>query len=543
MPSNQETLPHPISRCEWQWVAAWTVVLLLVTGFPYLLGAALSTPQSVFGGSIIAVEDGNTYLAAMRQGAAGAWLFHVPFTTEAHSPGLVFLFYLVLGKIAAGLNLSLPLTLQLSKLVTTPLLMVAVYQFMAHFSDWVSLRRVGFLLAVLGGGLGWLWLLAGEPFAPGVMPIDLWVPDAFAFLTVFTFPHLALAQALILFLMVLGQKIVRRPNWRGTVLAAGLGLLLSQVHPYSLPLVLVVLGLWWLWRWRARSRPDWSSLRSLLQLGVVGLVSAPYLGYVFLLFANNPVFHSWQEQNRIRSPNPVHYVLGYGLLSLLVLVAGLHPWVVRRIRDYRFLGIWLVLVPILLYVPSNLQRRFLDGYQMPVTVVAVAGLLYLLKRVPSDWRRRSVLALVVVSTFSNLLLLTGATMAVVNHQRLVFHPGAVLAAADWMEKQVPADSRVLAGYDSGNLLPARALVRSFVGHGPQSVDADLKLKAAERFFAAETSDTWREQTLAHYGIDYLFYGPDERALGGFDPAVAAYLQPVYRNDQVTVYRVLTEEQP
>ena len=36
-----------------------------------------------------------------------------------------------------------------------------------------------------------------------------------------------------------------------------------------------------------------------------------------------------------------------------------------------------------------------------------------------------------------------------------------------------------------------------------------------------------EFLLAEYGVDYVLWGPAERALGEFDPGQAAYLRPIY----------------
>ena len=56
----------------------------------------------VFGGCILLVEDCYSYLAKMRQGAEGAWLFHIAYTPEPHSGTLFFLFHLrgsgIIGK-------------------------------------------------------------------------------------------------------------------------------------------------------------------------------------------------------------------------------------------------------------------------------------------------------------------------------------------------------------------------------------------------------------------------------------------------------------
>jgi len=527
-----------ISRREWVWVALGCLVLIAVTGFPYAMGFSLSSTDLVFSGSIIAVEDGNTYLAAMRQGAAGRWLFHILFTPEPHQGGAVFLFYFLLGKLAALTGTPLPWMLHIARLVTTPLLLAAIYRFAAFFTPWVYLRRLAFILATTGAGLGWLWVALGQPFELAKMPIDLWVPDAFAFLTVFIFPHLILAQALILLLAISGLRLLEQPSWTGTFLAAIIGLGLSLIHPYSLPLVLGLLGLLWVWRSYAARQANWLSLA---QLATIGLLSLPYLAYSFWLFATNPVFHSWQQQNRLLSPNPIHYLLGYGLVAVLALVGLLHPREWRRLRQSRFLGLWLLVVPVLLYIPSNLQRRFLDGYQLPVVMAALVGLLCLLRHVSPRWRRRGVFALVIVSTLTNILMLTGASFTVAAHTRLVFHPRPVVEAARWLEDNVPEDSIVLAAYDTGNMLPAYALVRTFVGHGPQSVDADLKRQLVIDFFSGSMPPAQRQSLLEEYRVDYLFYGPDEQVLGEFSPDADSTFHPVFHNEAVTIFQVAGEE--
>ena len=62
-----------IQRREWLWAVAWAAIILTITSLPYLYGAAISTPTNQFGGFVIGVEDGNSYLAKMRLGASGAW--------------------------------------------------------------------------------------------------------------------------------------------------------------------------------------------------------------------------------------------------------------------------------------------------------------------------------------------------------------------------------------------------------------------------------------------------------------------------------------
>mgnify|MGYP001345878526 FL=1 len=70
-----------ISRREWAWVAAAGVLILLAANLPYALAYAAPDGR-VFGGILFALEDGLSYLAKMRQGWRGAWLFTLPYTAE-----------------------------------------------------------------------------------------------------------------------------------------------------------------------------------------------------------------------------------------------------------------------------------------------------------------------------------------------------------------------------------------------------------------------------------------------------------------------------
>ncbi|MCS7259339.1 MAG: hypothetical protein NZ765_00950 [Anaerolineae bacterium] len=523
-----------ISRLEWKWWALGSVALILLTGVPYGLGWLMETPEYAFSGFFVAVEDGNNYLAAMYQGAAGRWRFYNPYTPEPHVGLFAYTLYLVLGKLARLADLPLALVLHLARAAAIPFLLLAVYRFVAHFTPWHAIRRLSWFLVAMGGGLGWLWVLAGGTFAPGAMPTDLWVPDASAFLTMLTFPHLVLAQASLLWLAISGLRLLHHPNasdWLGTALAA---LVLSLIHPYSPPILIGLLTLHWAWRgWRsgALAWQPW------LRLGVASSTALPVLVHMLWVLQSDPVLRSWLEQNVVRSPHPLFYLLGFGLLCPLALVGLLQRALLRRHPDVSFVVLWVLLIPLLLYIPSNLQRRFLNGYQVPLVLMAVCGLVGLLDRIPPRWRSKVVLGFKTFSTLSNLMLLGGFIVLVVGRPPLVFNARAVLAAMDWLAARAEADAVVLAAYDTGNLLPTRALVRSFVGHGPQSVHAEVRREQVRAFFSGALSPEARRALLRDHHVRYIFYGPSERALGDVSPADLPDVRRIYHQDAVQIYEV------
>src|SRR5512137_1648682 len=187
-----------VTRSEWRWVLMWIAVALFVTSVPYLVGWLRSTPDRVFGGFAFAIEDGYSYLSKMKQGADGLWLFQLPYTSEAHTPTIFYLFHLLLGKFSALTGLSTPLVYHLARLLFDAILLAVIYRFIALFTAWRPVRRIAFLLIVFSGGLGWLLILLGQINWLNSAPIDLISPEAYTFLILYGFPHLALARTLLL---------------------------------------------------------------------------------------------------------------------------------------------------------------------------------------------------------------------------------------------------------------------------------------------------------------------------------------------------------
>src|SRR5690349_15927556 len=73
---------------------------MALTTLPYLVGAGAQRSDLRFGWFLFGVDDGNSYLAKMRQGAVDGWLFHIVYTSEPHDGAFLFTPYLAGGKLA-----------------------------------------------------------------------------------------------------------------------------------------------------------------------------------------------------------------------------------------------------------------------------------------------------------------------------------------------------------------------------------------------------------------------------------------------------------
>ena len=73
-----------------------------------------------------------------------------------------------------------------------------------------------------------------------------------------------------------------------------------------------------------------------------------------------------------------------------------------------------------------------------------------------------------------------------------------------------------------------------------SVDFFCKQDLVSRFFDVSTADKERLRPMHDFGVDYVFHGPAERALGDYDPATSSWLELAFSRPQVNVYRVKDE---
>ncbi|HFD38932.1 MAG TPA: hypothetical protein ENJ31_03660, partial [Anaerolineae bacterium] len=163
--------PARMTWAEFRWLLTASLVVLLLASLPTIYAWSLADADHVFTGFVYNTEDGNSYIAKMRLGATGEWLFHIFYTVEPHDPALAFLLHILLGKLAAAAGLSLVLVYHLARVLFGLALLWTIYAFAARFTPDVITRRLAWALAATGSGLGWLLLLLGQSHWLGALPL------------------------------------------------------------------------------------------------------------------------------------------------------------------------------------------------------------------------------------------------------------------------------------------------------------------------------------------------------------------------------------
>jgi hypothetical protein len=242
----------------------------------------------------------------------------------------------------------------------------------------------------------------------------------------------------------------------------------------------------------------------------------------------------WSEEWSHAAPTPLSMMLGLGLPLALAVTALPAVWR-RRAHIEGLLACWVVVVAILLYVPNpvSVQRRLLGGIYVPVALLAAQHLFAsgaFRSRLRTSQRRLAV----VLSSFSSLLVLAIAVRFALGTFPAIYQSEDVVAGFNWL-RSAPRGA-VVSSPGIGLYIPAWSGQRAYVGHYGETIDYFAKARTAGRVLSDQTSDDEVRSFFESQQIAYLFWGQEERAARRFDPASRPYLEPVFSQGTVAIFR-------
>lgn len=527
----------------------WVVIFLLVVAanLPYVVGYLNAPEAGAFTGNAFAQTrvDYNSQLARMQNGLRGQWRLTLLFTPEEHSPQWVQPFYTTLGQIARVTGLSLGLVYHLARVGTMVLMWWVIWQFVAHYLPDDFTRWWAFLMASVVGGAGWLLYLIMPAQTATLAPIEFWLLDAYTLLAALTFPHFCVTVAALVGYVLLLERWLAAPDWRGVGWLVLVSVVFGFVQPFDLLLTALLTALGGLLA-LARRRV---TLTALLRLTPVAAVHLAIVAYYALAFRSDPVWAAFTAQNITLSPPPIYYLFAYAWFLIAAGIGLWQVWAARR-RDLVLPVAWVLLVILLLYAPLQMQRRFLMGVQVPLALLAALGLGWLrgrwlaprpgrvrLRRV-KQWRLLTTAGVLLASLTHLLFILSGAISANPQDRPLLFLSDDTLAAQAWLREQ-PLDVVVFSTFEAGGEIAGFTGRRVYIGHWIETMDFEQREAQVAAFFASDgMTDHERLALLVDAGLDYVWVDETARALGDWSPEQAAFLRLAFETDTVTVFEVV-----
>jgi hypothetical protein len=272
---------------------------------------------------------------------------------------------------------------------------------------------------------------------------------------------------------------------------------------------------------------------------LTGILPGLFVLYNAWALGQDAYLQKWTAQNIIRSPHILHYLAAYGLVLPFTIWGGVSVMRKDPLRGWLPAG-WALALPLLAYMPVDLQRRLPEGEWVAWVTLAMLGVQAGYERRAAQGKApsRLILAPLWLCFLSTLFLLLGAFLQAARPALPAFRPAAEVRLFERLAQEAQPGEVALAAYETGNALPAWAALHVLIGHGPESADLALLQPQVAAFYDAAGNDAQRLELLRRWNVRYVFWGPAERNLGGYDPRQAGYLQLLAEEGEYAVFQVI-----
>jgi len=506
----------------WATPLALAGALAVITMIPYVYAWTNQPTGRVFMGFFFLADDANTYLAKMREGWEGSWIWTNRYSTEPGTGAYFFTWWIALGHLAGLLHLNLMFAFHAMRVAGAFALLGAAWAFIREFVDDPRARKFGIWFLALGLGMGYVVQAIGKPYLFGQQTdtLDWRMPELSAFYSVLALPHFAWAAAFLAAACVLTLRAAERGSLRYGLAGGVAWLGLSSIHAQMPILLGGAFAVALLYR-RV-------SLRGYTATALAFGIALPYVAYSWWGSSHVPEVVRWSLQWRNNLP-PDGLSLSLALAPQLLLAAlGLPGALRRRTRGDVFLLAWLVLLALILWTPNpagNLRRRFFDGLYLPLVVLAARGLYeQVIPRL-----RGGAIGLVPFAYVSfaavGSFYLVAAPMLFATAPQYSLTTDEV-GALSWLDSQ--PRGTVLSSGHFGIYVPAYSSDTAYVGQYSETYNYFAKQREA---FAVLSGSESVSQLSDGAHIDYLVWTPD---VGAAQPTEGRL---VYDTPNAKIYRL------
>ncbi|HPC05428.1 MAG TPA: hypothetical protein PLI60_01785 [Anaerolineaceae bacterium] len=499
------------------------VLYLALLCAPVIYGYTIAGNQQVFNGLAFNPIDGNSYLAKMQLGYQGEWKFTLSYSPEPGQGAYIFLYYIFLGHISRILYIPIILMYHIARIAGALCLALALILWIKKIIKNPAVQIAAGCLLLFGSGMGWLLL------GFGVISTDMWVAEAYPFLSGLANPHFPLGLALLLWILY----VYSLPStWKRNTLLFDLTLVLSIVLPFAIVLVAMIIVSVEVWNWFTQRKFH------LVKLTFTLIGGGAYLLYQFFSIQNDPMLAQWNLQNITKAPEIYDFLVSF---SPSLVLAGVAVWRNRKASGFFSDNIpliaWIAGGIILLYFPFDLQRRFLSGYFIPVVLIGF----YLLDQLKSQSQKKPaalVIGIVGASLITNLIVLAGIFTGLKSYDPHFFLTRDEAEAISWMDASAADPEVVLSSPSLGSFIPARADLKVVYGHPYESIQAEVREEKITQFYTGAFAGADVKAWLREMNIHFVVFGPRELAIGS-NPDLS-FLIPVQQFGEVQIFRVADE---
>ena len=382
------------------------------------------------------------------------------------------------------------------------------------------------------------------PFDPEALvykwPVDLWMPEANIFLTLYQTPHFICSLILLISMFFLMLLALENNNYWYSFFAGLIGLYWFNFHPFYAPYVFAILFFYLLF-WVLKTK----KIKLIGHYLLMVILSLPFIFYHYYKIKTDLVIGIRASQNFLPSSPFLFVFLGFGFLLIFTVISIIYLIKNKEFfqnNKYIFLVIWLIVGFVLAYSPIFYQRRFLQGLQIPMvflTIILIFASKPFLEKY-KIWQNKILLIFIFVilfcfSTFFNVIRDLYYYQIKLDKFYL---PNEYKEAANWLA-QNNINNKIILSYElNGQFIPGFVNQKVYLAHGIETIFYQTKREKVLNFFANQFSQEQTKEFLKSNNIGYLFYTDLESKYAQLMPAEKDYLKKIYSQGQIDLYEVI-----
>lgn len=501
-------------------------LLILIVGFVLFLNifpnyyAYQNTPfGQTFSGQASWFDpwDINVYVSAIKWGQKNGILLKNTYTTEEHSPLLIYPVYTLIGKLFPQTN---PFLLfHLSALLAGFILLITLWQFLKIFLPSKNQTLIALFLISLGGGAGWL-------FFPKIPSADLFM-TGFTFLSHFQRAHEGLGVIFYLLSLIFFYLGVVKVKQLFYLFSLVFLLLLIPFYPYYLLSYFLINGLFSGYHFikTEQAKPLQYLVGNLL---INGLVFFLYYQHI----QGNPGFSGVLSQ-KLNTPDLLQIILGYGVLTPLLI----YQLFFSKDEKTIFLNLWFWISLSLAFLPFGFARFYLRILFFPAVLLILLNIKHFSEQLKIT-QKIILITLALVLPISSLYITYKRLSETEKGNPWYYLDSSKQEAFNFLKKTGEGRG-VLSSYNFGNLVPAKTSSKVYFGHLLQTPDAELKTQNILKFYANSMEEEQAMQFLDQENIDFIVWGEEEQSIllstNQSGELKYQFLKPVFQKDNLFIF--------
>lgn len=475
----------------------FTIIIFLVHFLPFFHS------ENTYMGIPFNVVDTNTYLSDMRQASTGKILFSNDFTSEV-TPSIQFNpLWLMMGWLS--IIFSPIFTWYTVKLIALILFFFSLNKIINLLK--ITQQGIAWILVLFGSGIGYVFQILHYGFGFKLFgSADVGIPSSNSISLHLAPVHFAISVSLMILIVYYYYSFWKNKNWKTFLIFSSLTFVLGFIHLFDVITLAVAFFLYSLLLLKQGRK-----IKDLILYNVIyGLFNIPPFLYTFYIFVINTTYANWNSQNLLLSPKLLHLFFGF-LIPMLLAISFISFKKVFLKKDLSNIEIllvcWSVSSILLMYSPFNIQRRFIEGLNIPIMILAALGL-DLIKETAIKIKIPNIVTYFFVTVFVILAIPTSiywAGKVYINVDKIYdgdyFVPAYLsqdeMKVLDWISTNV-SDSNILASYTLSNYIPRISDNRVYIGHWAQTVNFEEKKDIVNDFYS-----TLNFELLTNTGVEYI----------------------------------------